>query len=97
MDKIFAITLCAAFLTPQIFYLFRWWKAGRGWEKLLRNFAYAFFIGLMNYLTLFVLSRFYDAHFLIQVLISFIGSMYMLKSDYYSQFIEGKIPRDSDD
>lgn len=82
--------ISVAFLTPQIFYLFRWWNAGKGWEKLLRNFAYALFVGLLNWATLFMLAEFYAAHFLVQMLISFVGSLFMLTSDWYGPFIEGK-------
>lgn len=91
------IIILTAFLTPQAFYFLRWWKAGKGGEKLLRHFAYALFVGLLNWATLFMLSDFYNAHFLIQILISFAGSLFMLTSDWYGHFIEGKNVFEQDD
>ena len=89
MDNEFIISLCAGFGTAQVFYWFRWWRSGGGGEKLLRYSAYAFFVGLMNYLSLFMITKLYDIHFLVQILIALLGCFYMLKSDWYFHFIKG--------
>jgi len=97
MDKESLITVCAAFLTLQVFYGFRWWKAGKGGEKLLRNFAYALYIGFVNWAILFMITKLYSVHFLVQIVISLAGSLFMLTSDWYGPFIEGKNVFESDE
>ena len=97
MDKEFLITVCVAFLTQQVFYGFRWWKADKGGEKLLRHFAYALFVGLLNWATLFMLSEYINGNLFIQILVSFAISLFMLMSDWYGPFIEGKNVFESDE
>ena len=95
MENDYIISLCSGFLTPQVFYLIRWWKLGKGGEKLLRHIGYAFFVGFMAYLLLFMITKLYDLHILVQILISLFGSFLYLKSDYYFHFIKGVPPPQS--
>lgn len=84
--------LCAAFIAPQVIYGVRWWKGGGGRERLFRHMSYAFFVGFMVYLFLFMVKEFFKIHFLGQVLISILGSFLYLKSDYYFNIVKGTPP-----